>query len=232
MFPAIAAAGLLQLQPSLSSSSYEASPTDEFLNQPQLYDRTAPRDRRFVPVWPESRADNLYIEHDDQRTYESCRNSFLEYDPDKWNTDDVDQELNNCYAHTFDAHQRWRKKKPQPGELSGLPALRPEQYTCKALRERILQDYPGVTFNQQLSDPCPCGTRRAWLGLDLAHPKPDYHVMQQHRDGTWSHKRGSLPVTRYDNRNRVITNPTEASWNYYPGYNYNTNCGFICIPRQ
>ncbi len=205
------------------------------LSRPQDADATAPQDRRSVSVIPQSRADNLYIEKGSLppgASYEKAREAFSEFDPARWNTDDEDQRLNNCYAYTFDTLQTERRKKPQPGELAGLPALRPEQYTCRALRERIALDHPGVLFTQDIQDPCPFGHYRAWFGLDLQHPRPDYHFFVQHRDGTWSHKPGSEPVTRHDDRGRVITDPRSADYNFQPGYNYNTNCGFICIPRH
>ena len=49
----------------------------------------------------------------------------------------------------------------------------------------------------------------------------DIHFYRQNQDGTWSHKKGKLPVTNTDSSGNIIYNPSlcDSSTNTYPhGY--------------
>lgn len=193
-----------------------------------------PLDLRHVPVDPRSVEANLWLYVPPGQDYQQCLRAIPEYNPDTFNAPGM-VEYNNCNAYAFNDPRSNRTKKPQPGELAGLPPLDPSEYTCRNLRERIALDHPGVIFTQDIKDPCPCGYYRVFLGLDRENPNPDYHFWRQDRVGTWSHKPGARNATQNDDRGRPITiDPRTADRNYEnddgTGYNYNTDCGFICVP--
>lgn len=178
-----------------------------------------------------NRAPQLHLAVSPGQDEAQCVQHFAEYGPDIWNTEQAST-YNNCYAYAFRNLRYNRQKKPQPGELSGSVALHPSRYTCQALRQRISQDYPDVTFTANMEDPCPCGSYRAYFAIDMENPSPDYHFYRQDRDGTWSSKPGSQAAVNVDARGQLITDPRTADRDYSPGYNYSTDCGFMCIPHR
>jgi hypothetical protein len=156
---------------------------------------------------------------------ESMINGFEpDYDPDKWT---FMTDYNNCYAYAFD-NLKARHSKPQPNKQSG------PNYRCDTMIEWIERDLvnrydpkrkysliPGV-FERK----CPSGYHKIYLILS----DDDYHFYRMDRDGFWSHKPGSSPVSRVDAEGKPIPNPAKANHNYRNN-NYNRPCGFLCVPK-
>ena len=71
----------------------------------------------------------------------------------------------------------------------------------------------------------------------VVDPGNTFHFIGQNKDGTWSHKPGTLPVTNVDADNLPIYTPFTANRDYAkPGesdpINYTGFCGYYCIPTD
>ena len=147
-----------------------------------------------------------------------------EYDPEKWESY---ADGNNCYAYAFDNHKE-RPGKPQPNNQA------PHVFNCKSLHKWIKRDlidkygkdhsYKMVKLSKNTA--CPTGTHKIYL----VHSGDDYHFYRLDSDGIWSHKPGANEVTRLDGSNQIIDDPSTADHDY-DHYNYNTSCGFLCVPH-
>jgi hypothetical protein len=142
---------------------------------------------------------------------------------------------NNCYSYALMNHDKSRKKKMYPGELSGQKKLKKgsPNYMCPNFEARIKKDIPGV-LDSDPTTKCPCGYYKMSMFLDRDGDKQDFHFYREDADGTWSHKPGSFEVTSVDASNNKITNPSAADRDYSKikedGYNYNIGCGYYCVP--
>lgn len=149
-----------------------------------------------------------------------------------WNSN---KKNNNCYAFAFDHLAPNADHKLQPGQLSGMPALTDDEYSCPALTERVLADNPGVRVIANGQE-CRPGERQVALFLDNTGENRDYHFYRRMDSGRWAHKPGSLAVSWVDDAGNVIRDPLVADRDYVndgeetSGYNYDQFCTKFCVP--
>jgi hypothetical protein len=183
-------------------------------------------------------------------------NNELPYNPDEWNNDHDIINTHNCYTYFLNkkigkvaskCNELSKKKregkckdlKPQPGDFytiinEGTLRNRNPQYTCKDMKEKVLNDNPSIeetTFSRK----CPSGSYKGALVVDRNNT---YHFYRQNADGTWSHKPGTLKVTDVDASGNKIYFPHLADRNYRKdekktsGVNYNDFCNYLCVPKK
>lgn len=145
-----------------------------------------------------------------------------DWDDEKWKTY---EKVNNCYAYAFDNLKK-RDAKPQPDNQN------PDTYNCSDLEKwikRDLVDSNGKKFELHkgyFDEPCPPNTHKIYM----VHSGDDYHFYRLDSDNRWSHKPGSTPVSRVDADDKEIIDPSRAN-HHYENHNYNTSCGFYCVPK-
>ena len=71
----------------------------------------------------------------------------------------------------------------------------------------------------------------------VTDPGNTFHFYRQNPDGTWSHKPGTLPITKLDADDLPIYTPYTSNRDYTtPGdddpINYTEFCGYYCIPKN
>jgi hypothetical protein len=151
-------------------------------------------------------------------------NSYeLVYNKDIW---DNNKYSNNCYAYATNNLYNNRKTKPQPGEISNLPKITKEDYTCNSIETRMKKDYPNI-YNVKEDELCKEKYYKIALAVD---PKKDYHFYRQDFDGYWSHKPGHLIVRRIDASKNKIKNPRCAD-RKYKHFDYSDFCGYYCFSK-
>lgn len=146
------------------------------------------------------------------------------------------EELNNCYRYAMADMNTKYKGKPQPGMLSGQPHLTKAQLTCANIIRYAKLDYPDILDCPDAITPCPCGYFKVYLMLadkERNQHDNDYHWIRQDRNGFYSGKPGSTPITSLDAAGKYIANPDRSNFNYSAagGPNYCTSCGYFCVPH-
>ena len=182
------------------------------------------------------------------------------YDPSKWESPYIEGS-HNCYAYFLDTIyddlvkkcsklckknsnecpkkvKQCRSLIPQPGDYNlmnteGNLKNKEYKYTCNEMEEKIFSDNPKIK-KSELFKRCPKNT---YKGAMVADPGNTFHFYRQNKDGTWSHKPGTLPVTNKDADNLNIYTPFTANRDYTkPGdkdpINYTSFCGYYCIPNN
>ncbi len=180
----------------------------------------------------------------------------LKYNPSEWNNDNDLRNTHNCYTYFLNKkigkvsskckelsskkkENKCKDLKPQPGDFytiinEGTLRNRNPQYTCKDMKEKVLNDNPSIeetTFDRK----CPVGSYKGALVVD---PNNTYHFYRQNADGTWSHKPGTLKVTDIDASGNKIYFPHLADRNYRKGekkttgVNYTDFCNYLCVPKK
>lgn len=121
---------------------------------------------------------------------------------------------------------------PQPGYASGHPQFSKYVYKgCLDMVHRLWGDNPDVKATQ-FHLRCPYTTSKIALIVD---PKRDYHFLREDPDGFWSHKPGSMDVSRIDSSGRPILRPDRALFiykNHKEPLRYTKFCGYFCVPRD
>jgi len=140
----------------------------------------------------------------------------------------------NCPTKT----SQCRKLIPQPGDISllnkeGNLNNKTFNYTCDEMEKKIMDDNP-IIYKEQLTKKCKKGY---YKGSMVADPGNTFHFYRQNKDGTWSHKPGTLPITQLDADDLPIYTPFTANKDYStPGdddpINYTDFCGYYCIPTN
>jgi hypothetical protein len=170
----------------------------------------------------------------------------LPYNPDLYNKNSNIKAKNNCYAYAFQQDidgKTLPNNYPQPGLASGYPSWsKIKGKRCPDLVSRFMGDVPGIkpsTFEEK----CPAGMRKISAVVDA---NEDYHFYAQHQKeednstensntyakkyGMWAHKPGGTDVTNLDASGRPIYDPQLASKDYDTGLDYDSFCGYYCIP--
>jgi len=166
----------------------------------------------------------------------------LPYNPDLYNKNPTLRSKNNCYAYAFQQDidgKTLPNNYPQPGSASGYPSWsKIKGKRCPDLVSRFMGDVPGIkpaTFEEK----CPAGMRKISAVVDA---NEDYHFLTQHEQdkksnkkyannfGMWAHKPGGTDVTNLDSTGRPIYDPQLASKDYDTGLDYDSFCGYYCIP--
>lgn len=168
----------------------------------------------------------------------------LEYNPDLYNKNPANPDIkgkNNCYAYAFQQDKDGKtlpNNYPQPGYKSGYPSWsKIKGKRCPDLVSRFMGDVPGIkpsTFEEK----CPAGMRKISAVVDA---NEDYHFYRKDAEQVgnnkrkmsgWSHKPGATDVTNLDSTGRPIYDPELASKDYDTGLDYDTFCGYYCIPTS
>lgn len=162
---------------------------------------------------------------------------------DFWNKRLPVKESHNCFAYAMDTVETDLIKKcenvekcntgfPQPGYASGYEKFKKEVGKgCFDMVSRLWGDNPDVKATK-FHLKCNNNTSKIALIVD---PKRDYHFLRQDPDGYWSHKPGSMDVTRVDASGRPIIRPDRALFmytNHKEPLTYTKFCGYFCVPRD
>lgn len=160
-----------------------------------------------------------------------------------WNRINPLKESHNCLSYAMNAVDPKIVKKckdtagcpigfHQPGYASGSESFADQKEKgCGDMVSRIWGDNPDVnatTFDKR------CNKNTSKIAL-IVDPRRDYHFLRQDPDGYWSHKPGSMNVTRLDASNRPIIRPDRALFiykNYKDPLKYTKFCGYFCVPRN
>ena len=79
---------------------------------------------------------------------------------------------------------------------------------------------------------CP---KNYYKGAMVVAPQHTFHFYRQNRDGTWSHKPGTMRVTDVDADNNKIYIPhySNRDYSHKPNkINYTDFCGYYCVPKN
>lgn len=122
-----------------------------------------------------------------------------------------------------------------PGRVSGHDKVKGKlAKVCSDLTVRTIGDIPDSTFSS-FEEKCPEGHRKIALVTD---EKNDFHYYLQLNNGKWVHKPGGRHATTLDSNGSIIMNP-ELAGRFYPAedkydhdLNYNSFCGYLCIPSN
>lgn len=153
------------------------------------------------------------------------------------------QDYANCYTYAMNDRDRYSRGGDSPGErASALPGS--PDYSSLSLETERTRDYEeykrnlikgveadGAIIGGKDAQPIEGYYRVAVYALppDKApkgdNPWTDMHFARENRDGGWSHKAGSKPVTDKDNDGRPITDPKTAN---FGGYEF---LAFVYVPE-
>lgn len=183
-----------------------------------------------------------------------------DYDPNKWKHPYIEGS-HNCYTYFLNDQIRAVKDrcnelcnkfgykcpkkieqcsnlKPQPGHYSNLLNkgnldMGHNKYNCPLMEGRIMGDNETIK-KVGFGEKCP---KYHYKGAMVVDPGHTYHFYRQNKDGSWSHKPGTLPVTNKDASDKVIYVPHNADRNYNKnnsndGIDYVDFCGYYCIPNN
>jgi hypothetical protein len=142
---------------------------------------------------------------------ERCRCAPL-YEPDWWNVQPI-LGSNNCYNYGCDYRT---DTFAQPGLAAGAiyTAL-----TCASVRPAAVTD--DLISSPNANNRCP---REGHLVALVIAPGWDFHWFRKGRNGYWSHKPGSTPVTKLDNSGVTIPDPRTADRGPYTQF-----CTFMVV---
>jgi hypothetical protein len=152
-------------------------------------------------------------------------NSEIDFTFKKWHVKKNNiKKYNNCYAYATNDYKTNRTRKLYPGHNSGYEPKN-KNFTCTELTKYILSDFPDA-YKTPFNKPCSDKFYKIYMAIE---PKRDFHIYKHDHDGYWSHKPGSLSVSRKDASGEKITNPAKAD-RKYKNFNYKKSCSFFCIP--
>ena len=212
------------------------------------------------------KCNNILIQKNkSHKDYIKCKTMFKSlltdfepaFDFEKWSSPIVEGS-HNCYVYFLDdivtytfeqcelickknnncdeKNSECSKLKPQPGKHAFYNNLRNEMnrtFTCKGMIKGILDDNPSIKKINNFSEKCPKGYYKGALVIEKNRT---YHFYRQDKDSSWSHKPGTLPITKKDASGNDIYVPHLADMNYNKlnngGINYDTFCSYFCIPSN
>ena len=141
-----------------------------------------------------------------------CRCAPL-YEPAWWNDGGPRQWNNNCYNY---ASNYRTDTFAQPGRANGAMYT---ALTCASVRPAAVAD--GLIASPSANNRCPSEGHLAAL---VIWPGVDFHWYRKGRNGRWSHKPGSTPVTNLDNSGHLISDPRTADRGGYTNF-----CTFMTV---
>ena len=164
--------------------------------------------------------------------------------------DDINKEIvSKCKNECINNHKKGCPKKieecgdfkPQPGDYhmlltEGSLKNKKRIYKCPQMEKKIMNDNPSL-IKRQFLEKCP---PQHYKGSMVIDPDHTFHFYRQNKDGTWSHKPGTLPVTDKDADGKVIYAPHFSNRDYTKDrensnkdpINYTDVCGYYCIPEN
>ncbi|HVN86148.1 MAG TPA: hypothetical protein VMW17_15015 [Candidatus Binatia bacterium] len=135
------------------------------------------------------------------------------YEPKWWNDGGQRQFNNNCYNYSTNYRS---DTFAQPGLAAGAMYT---ALTCASVRPAAMRDdlidAPGANNK--------CPGEGHLVALVIA-PGWDFHWYRKGRNGFWSHKPGSTPVTNVDNSGALIPDPRTANRGPYTNF-----CTFMVV---
>jgi hypothetical protein len=141
----------------------------------------------------------------------SCRCAPL-YEPAWWNNDPTRLGCNNCYNYSTNYRT---DNFAQPGMASGVS----HNTTCPTVIPAAVAD--GLINSPTANNRCPAEGHLVAL---VMAPGYDYHWYRKGRNGYWTHKPGSTPVTNVDNNGNLIPDPRTAARGVYTQF-----CTFMVV---
>ena len=141
-----------------------------------------------------------------------CRCAPL-YEPAWWNDGGQKQGNNNCYNYATNYRT---DTFAQPGQASGAMYT---ALTCASVRPAAIAD--GLINSPRANNKCP---KEGHLVALVIWPGVDFHWYRKGRNGRWSHKPGSTPVTNVDNSSNPISDPRTADRGGYTNF-----CTFMVV---
>jgi hypothetical protein len=135
------------------------------------------------------------------------------YEPAWWNDGGQKQWNNNCYNYATNYRT---DTFAQPGRANGA------MYTalsCASVRPAAVAD--ALINSRNANNKCP---KEGHLVALVIWPGVDFHWYRKGRNGRWSHKPGSTPVTNVDNSGNLITDPRTADRGGYTSF-----CTFMTV---
>ena len=141
------------------------------------------------------------------------------YEPAWWNDGGQKQWHNNCYNYACNYRTdtfRLTWGGGQPGAASGAMYT---ALTCAAVGPAAISD--GLIANPAAHNRCP---KEGHLVALVIAPGIDFHWYRKGRNGLWSHKPGSTPVTNVDNSGHLIPDPRTANRGMYTNF-----CTFMTV---
>jgi hypothetical protein len=134
------------------------------------------------------------------------------YEPGWWNVP-ARQPYNNCYNYGTNVRTNTFA---QPGRAAGAMY---SSLTCASVRPAAIADE--LIDSPGADNKCP---NEGHLVALVVAPGWDYHWFRKGRNGRWTHKPGSTPVTNLDNSSAVITDPRTADRGPYTDF-----CTFMVV---
>jgi hypothetical protein len=141
-----------------------------------------------------------------------CRCAPL-YEPAWWNDGGQKQGNNNCYNYATNYRT---DTFAQPGQASGAMYT---MFTCASVRPAAIAD--ALINSPRANNKCP---KEGHLVALVIWPGVDFHWYRKGRNGRWSHKPGSTPVTNLDNSTNPIPDPRTADRGGYTSF-----CTFMVV---
>lgn len=141
------------------------------------------------------------------------------YEPSWWNDGATKQLHNNCYNYASNYRTdtfRVVTGGGQPGAAAGAMYT---SLTCASVRPAAIAD--GLINSPRANNKCP---REGHLVALVIWPGVDFHWYRKGRNGKWSHKPGSTPVTNLDNSANLINDPRTADRGGYTSF-----CTFMTV---
>jgi hypothetical protein len=135
------------------------------------------------------------------------------YEPAWWNDGGQKQLNNNCYNYATNYRT---DTFAQPGLAAGAEYT---ALTCGAVRPAALAD--DLTDDPNARNRCP---KEGHLAALVIAPGQDFHWYRKGRNGYWTHKPGSTPVTNVDNSGVTIPDPRTANRGPYTNF-----CTFMVV---
>jgi hypothetical protein len=127
-----------------------------------------------------------------------------DFRPDAWFNI---QHLNNCYNYATDYRT---DTFAQPGRAA---AAQYTALTCASVKLAAIKD--DLIDSPFANNKCP---KEGHLVALVVAPGWDFHWYRKGRNGRWSHKPGSTPVTNLDNSGAIITDPRTANRGSYTDF--------------
>jgi hypothetical protein len=147
-----------------------------------------------------------------KRHLKACRCAPL-YEPDWWNDGGQKQLNNNCYNYSTNYRT---DTFAQPGQAAGAIY---GNLTCASVRPAAEADC--LINSPSANNKCP---KEGHLVALVIWPNGDFHWYRKGRNGFWTHKPGSTPVTNVDNSGNVIHDPRTADRGPYTDF-----CTFMVV---
>jgi hypothetical protein len=141
------------------------------------------------------------------------------YEPAWWNDGGQKQLHNNCYNYATNYRTDTFHVMPngsQPGAAAGAMYT---AFTCSSVRAAAIAD--ALIDSPGANNKCPSEGHLVAL---VIWPEFDFHWYRKGRNGRWSHKPGSTPVTNLDNSSNLISDPRTANRGGYTDF-----CTFMVV---